>query len=109
MVSTCARSASRDPADPGVDLVEHEGFASGDGGERKGDAGQLSAGRGLRDRREREARVGPYQEHRLVGPCRAGIASVELDDELALPQPEALELRGDRLGEQARLRAPDRP
>ena len=93
-------------ADPSVDLVEDERLASRDGREREGDPGEPTAGGSLRDGSERKAGVRPDEEDDLVGPgCVLRFARVELCDELALPQPESLELSGYCLGERPRARA----
>src|SRR3954454_15708476 len=68
-------------ADTRVDLVEDERLAAGDHGDRQGDPRELAAGGGLRDGREREARVWPDEEDRLVGTRGAEVAFLELADE----------------------------
>ena len=119
IVSTCAPSDSlwrvgRDrmrghSADARVDLVEDERLAARHRGERERDPRELAAGRRLGDRAERQARVRPDEEDGLVGAARAGVALAELDQKLALPHAEPLQLRRDRVGEGTRVRAAHRP
>ena len=105
IVSTWARSARRwqrggdrvrgHAADAGVDLVEDERLAPGDGSERERDARELAARGGVGDRREREAGVRPDEERHLVGARSPRLALAKLDEELALAHAERGELLGD--------------
>ena len=91
-----------DASDAGVDLVEDDGLASRDRGDRERDARELSARRRLGDGRERQPGVRTDEEHRLVRPGRPRLALPQLDMELALTHPEIDELARDRLGERLR-------
>ena len=91
-------------ADARVDLVEHERLAAGHRRECERDPRELAAGRRVRDRRERKARVRPDEERRLVCARRSGLALPELDEELALPHPERGELVRDGFAEASRAR-----
>ena len=86
-------------ADARVELVEDERVAAGDDCDRERDPRELAAGRRLRDRRERQARVRADQELDLVGAGRAGLALSQARLELAVAETEAFELGGDRFAE----------
>ena len=90
-----------DASDAGVDLVEHDGLASRDRGDRESNAREFTARGRLRNRRERQPGVRTDEEHRFVGPGRPRLALAQLDMELALTHPEVGELARDRLGERA--------
>ena len=94
----------RDASDPGVDLVEDERLPACDCRESQGDPRQLAARSRLGDRGERKAGVRADEERRLVAARRSDLALAELDEKLALPQPERAELGANRFREIVRAR-----
>src|SRR5512146_1066546 len=93
-------------ADARIDLVEHHRLAARDGGNRQRHARELSSGGGLGDGAERQTRVRPDQERRLVATGRAGLALAQLDEELAVAHPHLAQLGGHRVGERRSSRIP---
>ena len=94
-----AHRVRRAAADARVDLVEDERLAAAYRRDREGDPRELAARCGLRDRRERQARVRADQEGDAVLAGRARVGRVEHGLELALAEADALELTRNGLRE----------
>ena len=98
-----------DAADPGIDLVEHECLSPRHSGEGERDAGKLSARGGLGDRPERHAGIRANQEDGPVGAGRARLSIAQLDPELTLAHPHAVEVLRHGGGKRLSGRRPGLP